>query len=266
MFYDRDATVLCATPTFLKQYAKRAHPYDFRRSKIMLAGAEKLTQEVREIYMEKFGVRLLEGYGATECGPVIALNTAMKFQPGSVGEILPQMEYRIEPVPGIDVGGLLHVRGPNLMLGYWRESNPGVLEPPSSIFGEGWYSTGDLARVDEDGFIYLLGRVKRFAKVAGEMISLEVVENIADAASPKSRHGAVARPDAGRGEMIVLATEDRNLKRDQLQQVAREMGAPDLAIPRRVVYVDKIPLFATGKKDYPKLTQMVEAQLVQPSL
>lgn len=263
LFYDRDATVMFATPTFLKHYAKRAHPYDFRKVKMLLGGAEKLTDEIRNTYMDKFGVRVLEGYGATECAPVIAVNTAMRYKAGTVGEILPLMEWKLEKVPGIDEGGLLHVKGPNVMLGYWRESNPCVLEPPQSVFGPGWYATGDLAVVDDDGFLQLRGRVKRFAKVAGEMISLEVVEKIAEAASPKHIHGAVNRPDPGRGEMIVLCTQDKDLKRDQLQAAARELGAPELAIPRRIVYIDKIPLLGTGKKDYPKLTQLVEAQLEQ---
>ncbi len=264
LFYDRDATIMFATPTFLKHYAKRAHPYDFRRVRLLLGGAEKVTDEVRNIYMDKFGVRLLEGYGATECAPVIAVNTAMRAKAGTVGELLPLMEYRLEPVPGIEEGGMLHVKGPNLMLGYWRESNPRVLEPPESIFGPGWYNTGDLAVVDDDGFLKLLGRMKRFAKVAGEMVSLEVVEKIADTASPHKMHGAVSLPDSSRGEMIVLVSQDTHLKRDQLQQAARTLGAPDLAIPRRVVYIDHIPLLGNGKKDYPKLSQKLEELLAQP--
>ncbi|MBI5083808.1 MAG: AMP-binding protein [Acidobacteria bacterium] len=265
LFYDRDATILFATPTFLKNYAKRAHPYDLRRMRICVAGAEKLTDEVRNIYAEKFGACILEGYGATECSPVVSINTPMRHQAGAVGEPLPCVECRIEPVAGIEQGGLLHVKGPNIMLGYWRESAPRVLEPPRSIFGEGWYSTGDLAMIDDEGMVRLLGRVKRFAKVAGEMVSLEVVENIAEAASPRSAHGAIVRPDANRGEMIVLCTQDKNLRRDQLQLAGRQMGAPDLAIPRRIFYIDKIPMLGTGKKDYPALSRWVEEELAQPT-
>ena len=266
LFYDRDATILFATPTFLRNYAKRAHPYDFRKVRIMLAGAEKLTDEVREIYMEKFGVRVLEGYGATECAPVISLNTPMASKSGTVGELLPLMEARLEPVEGIDEGGILHVRGPNVMMGYWREAAPRVLEPPKSVFGEGWYSTGDLAAIDDDGLIRLLGRMQRFAKIAGEMVSLEVVERIAEAASPSAVHAAVIRPDPGRGEMVVLCTQDANLKRDQLQHAARAMGAGELSVPRRVVHVEKIPLLGSGKKDYTTLTRMVEERAAQASL
>ena len=262
--YDRDATIMFATPTFLKNYAKRAHPYDFRKVRVLLAGAEKLSEEVRNVYMEKFGVRILEGYGVTECSPVISINTPMFAKSGTVGEPLPLMECRLEPVPGIDEGGILHVKGPSVMLGYWREPAPRTLEPPASIFGEGWYSTGDLATIDDDGFVRLLGRMKRFAKIAGEMVSLELVERIAETASPSAVHAAVIRPDSGRGEMIVLCTQDANLKRDQLQHSGRSMGTAELAIPRRVLYVEKIPLLGTGKKDYPKLSQMVEELLSKP--
>jgi acyl-[acyl-carrier-protein]-phospholipid O-acyltransferase / long-chain-fatty-acid--[acyl-carrier-protein] ligase len=258
LFYDRDCTVMFATPTFLKHYARRAHPYDFRRVRLLLAGAEKLTDEVRLTYLEKFGVRVLEGYGATECAPVIAVNTPMKCKAGSVGELLPGIEAQLEPVPGIDRGGLLHVRGPNVMLGYWRESAPRTLEPPESGFGPGWYATGDLAEFDADGFLTLLGRVKRFAKVAGEMVSLEVVEKLAEAASPASLHAAITRPDERRGEMIIICTQDATLDRARLQEAARNLGAPELAIPRRVIHIPKIPLLGNGKKDYPQLQTLVE--------
>lgn len=260
LFYDRDATVMFATPTFLKHYAKRAHPYDFRRTRLLVAGAEKLTAEVEQTYMEKFGLRVYEGYGATECSPVISVNTPMRARRGTVGEPLPLMVTRLEPVEGLEEGGTLHVRGPNVMLGYLRESRPGVLEPPHSAFGAGWYATGDLA-VIEDGFIRLLGRQKRFAKVAGEMISLELPERVAERASPKHLHAAVVRPDPARGEMIVLATEDAGLGREALQEAAREMGAPELALPRRIVYIEKLPLLGTGKLDYPRIAAIVEEQL-----
>lgn len=265
LFYDRDCTVMFATPTFLKHYARRSHPYDFRRVRVLLGGAEKLTEDIRQLYLEKFGVRVLEGYGATECSPVIAVNSPLACKVGTVGEVVPGMEWRLEPVPGIERGGLLHVKGPNVMLGYWRDSAPGVLEPPESQFGPGWYATGDLAMVDEDGFLKLLGRVKRFAKVAGEMVSLEVVEKLAETASPAAMHAAVARPDERRGEMIVLATQDKTLDRQQIQHAAREQGAPELAIPRRIVHIDRIPMLGNGKKDYPQVQRMVEELLERVS-
>lgn len=262
--YDRDCTVLFGTNTFLKHYANRAHPLDLHMVRYVVTGAEKLTEEVRRIYADKFGVRVIEGYGATECAPIVAANSPARNKPGTVGELMPAMEYRIEPVPGIDEGGILHVRGPNVMLGYWKEANPGVLEPPQSLYGPGWYSTGDLAVVDSDGCVALKGRMKRFAKVAGEMVSLEVTEILAGRASPHKIHASTAVPDANRGEMVVLVTSDAALKRDQLQQAARELGIPELAIPRRILYIDKVPLLGSGKKDYPAVARLVEQALAEP--
>lgn len=263
LVYDRDCTVMAGTTTFLKHYAKRAHPYDLRRVRILISGAEKLTDEVRQTYLDKFGQRIIEGYGATECSPIIAANSPFRYQNNSVGELMPCMEYRLEPVPGIAEGGLLHVKGPNVMLGYWRDSNPGVLEPPASQFGPGWYSTGDLAVIDEEQFVRLLGRVKRFAKIAGEMVSLENAEKLAELASPAAVHASVARPDPGRGEMVVLLTQDQGLRRDQLQQAARDSGLPELAVPRRILHIDRIPLLGNGKKDYPQIQRLVE-QMLEP--
>ncbi|MBS1834106.1 MAG: AMP-binding protein [Acidobacteria bacterium] len=256
--YDRNCTILFATNTFLANYAKRANTYDFRSIRYVVSGAEKLTDEVRRLYSDKFGVRILEAYGATECSPGVSANTPLANRTGTVGQIFPGMEYKLETVPGIDHGALLHVKGPNVMLGYWKESNPGVLEPPSSTFGPGWYPTGDIVDIDSDGFLKIVGRVKRFAKIAGEMVSLELVEKLAEHVSPKLAHASSTKPDAKRGEMIVLVTQDKNLKRDALMAAARELGAPELAIPKQILYVDKVPLLGSGKKDYPAVKQIVE--------
>ncbi len=256
--YNRDCTVLFATNTFLANYAKHAHPYDFYKVKHLIVGAEKLTDDVRTLCMEKCGVRPLEGYGATECSPVIAVNTPMANRQGSVGELLPGIEYRLAPVPGIENGGVLHVNGPNVMLGYLKQDRPGAIQPPISVFGRGWYDTGDIVSVDESGFITIQGRMRRFAKVAGEMVSLEVVENIATLAQPEFQHASAALKDAHRGEIIVLFTEDADLRREQLQQAARKMGAPELAVPRRITYIQKLPLLGNGKKDYVALNKMAE--------
>ncbi|NUN02339.1 MAG: bifunctional acyl-ACP--phospholipid O-acyltransferase/long-chain-fatty-acid--ACP ligase [Bryobacteraceae bacterium] len=256
--YEYDCTVLFGTNTFLANYAKVAHPYDFARMRYVVGGAEKLTAEVRQIYMEKFGVRVLEGYGATECSPVLAVNTPLAYRTGSVGELLPGIEARLESVEGIEEGGILHVRGPNVMLGYLKEGHPDGIEPPSSIFGPGWYNTGDIVSIDPDGLVHIIGRVKRFAKVAGEMVSLEMVERIAGAASPGVQHAAVAVPGTTRGETVVLLTEDANLKREQLQETARQLGASDLALPRHILYAERLPLLASGKRDYPAISRMAK--------
>lgn len=257
--YDRDCTVLLGTPTFLARYGAAANSYDFHRVRYVVAGAEKLTGEVRRLWLEKFGIRIVEGYGATECSPVVAANTPFACRENSVGQLLPGIDCRIEPVPGIERGGCLHVRGDNVMLGYLRHTRPGMLEPPSSSAGEGWYNTGDVVEMDEDGFIFITARLKRFAKVAGEMVSLETVEKIAAAASPKRLSAASTKSAAGRGEVIVLFTQDPMLRREHLVVAARELGLPEFAVARRIEHIDKLPLLGSGKVDYVTLKAMAEA-------
>jgi acyl-[acyl-carrier-protein]-phospholipid O-acyltransferase/long-chain-fatty-acid--[acyl-carrier-protein] ligase len=169
--------------------------------------------------------------------------------------MLPGIQYRLLPVPGIEEGGDLQVKGASVMSGYLRYENPGVLQPPKSELGAGWYDTGDIVRIDEDGFIHVLGRVKRFAKVAGEMVSLEAVENLARAASPKSEHAAVSLPDAKRGESIILFTTDRDLSLNLLRQAAKRLGVTELSVPRQLKTLSKLPLLGNGKTDYVSLRE-----------
>ena len=258
--YDRDCTVLFGTSTFLGNYGKHAHPYDFGRLRYVVAGAEKLNEAVRCLWIEKFGIRILEGYGITECAPVVAVNVPMACQIGSVGKLLPGIEYEIEAVSGISQGGALHVRGPNVMKGYFLFDQPGVLQPPA---GEGWYATGDIVERDDEGFIYIRGRQKRFAKIAGEMISLEVVEKIATSAAPGASHAASARSDAAKGEALVLFTTAPTLNREDLLNAARQLGAPELAVPRLIRHLEAIPLLGSGKTDYVRLKQIAETEIIQ---
>jgi acyl-[acyl-carrier-protein]-phospholipid O-acyltransferase / long-chain-fatty-acid--[acyl-carrier-protein] ligase len=252
LIYAVNATILFGTDTFLNGYARVAHPYDFRSLRYILAGAEPVKESTRRTYMEKFGLRILEGYGVTETAPALALNTPMFNKFGTVGRILPGMEARLEPVPGVDEGGRLVVRGPNVMLGYLRAENPGVLEPPH----EGWYDTGDIVTVDDQGFVTIKGRAKRFAKVAGEMISLAAVEALAGELWPHALSAVAAVPDPRRGERLVLVTQQKDGTRAAFQQFAKAQHASDLMIPSDVWVIDKLPLLGSGKVDMVAVSTM----------
>jgi acyl-[acyl-carrier-protein]-phospholipid O-acyltransferase / long-chain-fatty-acid--[acyl-carrier-protein] ligase len=254
--YTRDCTYIFGTSTFLGHYARQAHPYDFHSVRVVVSGGEKLNREVAELWLKKFGLRVMEGYGATECGPAMSLNTPLSYREGTVGLFLPRIEWRIANVPGISRGGALHVRSPNLMSGYYFYEQPGLLHPPRSEVGIGWYNTGDIVEVDEDGFVTVLGRVKRFAKIAGEMVSLELVERIAYAASVEYKHAATVEQVRGYGESTVLFTTDPRLDRLALVRAARQIGAQELAVPRRIVKVASLPLLGSGKTDYVTLGSM----------
>jgi acyl-[acyl-carrier-protein]-phospholipid O-acyltransferase/long-chain-fatty-acid--[acyl-carrier-protein] ligase len=244
--YDTNATILFGTNTFLTGYARNAHPYDFYNVRYVVAGAERVKPETRQIWMEKFGLRILEGYGATECAPVLAVNTPMQFKNGSVGRFLDGIEYRIELIDGIDEGGKLIVKGPNVMAGYLRADNPGVLEPPP----DGWYDTGDIVEVDELGFVTIKGRAKRFAKIAGEMVSLTAVESKVQAAFKDADHAVVAVPDPKKGEQLVLLTTLKKLTRKTLSEAMKKAGVVELMIPRSIVEIDELPVLGSGKTDY----------------
>ncbi len=259
MAYEINATILFATNTFLAAYGKKAHPYDFYKVRYVVAGAEKLQESTRVLWADKFGIRILEGYGATETAPVAAVNTPMDFRAGTVGRLMPDMGFNIESVPGIDDAGKLHVNGPNIMLGYLLHDNPGKLIPPESIYGKGWYDTGDIVHVDEDGFISIRGRSKRFAKVSGEMVSLTAVEQLATQTWPAALHAAISIPDSKKGEQVVLLTTQKKAAISEL--IEASPGVAPILLPKKILVVESIPIMATGKINYPAVTGLAASQL-----
>ncbi|MDR1312534.1 MAG: AMP-binding protein, partial [Deltaproteobacteria bacterium] len=254
LVYDTRATVVVGSDSFARLWGEAAHPYDFSSVRFLVLGAEKVLQSTRELFSRKLSVRLFEGYGVTECAPVVSVGSRMRVKDGSVGAPLPGVRWRLDPVPGVKEGGLLMLKGPNVMTGYLTEGEPGVVRRPPG----GWHDTGDIAEVDSEGFLWIKGRLKRFAKLSGEMIPLAGVEAAAEKAFPDAVLAVVSVQDARSGERLVLAAQGRDLDRAALKAAVREAGYPDLACPRTVLNVPEIPMAPTGKVDIPRLTREVE--------
>ena len=255
IIYDTEATIAFGTDTFLAGWARYAHPYDFRSVRVVYAGAENLREETRQLYFDRFGVRILSGYGITEAAPVLAVDTPMHHRAGTVGRLLPGIAHRITWVEGIAQGGRLHVRGPNIMLGYLRSTAPGVLEPPPG----GWFDTGDIVSIDPAGFVTIIGRAKRFAKIGGEMVSLAAAEELVMALWPDSVHAVLAQPDPRKGERLVLVTTRRGAESAALLAHAAARGIGEIMVPRSIVPVDAIPVLGSGKIDYPAVERLLGA-------
>ncbi|HEY2980801.1 MAG TPA: AMP-binding protein [Anaerolineales bacterium] len=255
-FYHRDCTIMLGTNTFLNGYARKANALDWRSLRYMFAGAEKLQEATAAIWSQKFGVRVLEGYGATECSPCVSGNTPLVPKHGSAGKLLPGMEYKIEPVEGVAEGGRLFVRGPDVMRGYLNADANAAFQK----FG-GWYDTGDIAKVDEEGFLFILGRLKRFAKISGEMVSLTAVEEALAGAFPqyglRCQVAIISRPDADKGEVLIAATNESRLQLDQIRAVLRAKGFPNICAPREVKFIHEIPKLGTGKVNHRELQKLV---------
>ncbi len=256
LLYDLDCTIFFGTNTFLNGYARKAHAYDFRSVRMLIAGAEKLQEATANIWARQQGVRILEGYGATECSPAITVNTLLNPRFGSAGRFLPGIEYRLEKVEVVAEGGRLWVRGPNIMRGYL---NP---EPNAKFQAQGgWYDTGDIAKVDEDGFLFLLGRLKRFAKVSGEMVSLTAAEEALAGAFPqygmRFQVAVLARPDPQRGEALIAVANDQRLNLEEVRAAIRAAGLSNLYVPREVKFLRDIPKLGTGKVNHRELQRLI---------
>ena len=259
--YEIGASIMLATDTFFRGYAKIAHPMDFHNIRFMYGGAEAIKPDTRNMWVERFGIRVMEAYGSTECSPVVTANNRIFNRFGSIGKLLPKIQYKIEPVDGIEKGGELCVKGPNVMMGYYMPDNPGVLGP----LKDGWYHTGDVVEIDEIGFVYIKDRIKRFAKIGGEMVSLnavhEMVIKACEASGPDYSYGVVAVPHESKGEQIVLVTNNKKVTQDCLHNYIRANGMSELYLPRLILYHDTLPVFATGKADNVTLKKQVMEEL-----
>ncbi len=260
VLYDRDCTIFLSTNTFLNGYARKAHPYDFRSLRYLFAAAEKLQEATALTWSQKYGVRILEGYGATECAPCVSVNTPLEPRYGSVGRLLPGMEHKLEKVEGVEDGGRLFVRGPNVMKGYLNaDANTKFLAL------EGWYDTGDIVSVDADGYLHVRGRMKRFAKVSGEMVSLSAVEDALAGAFPqyglRCEVAILTRPDEGKGEALIAVTNEPKLTLEEIRDAIKAKGLTNLSVPREIKVVKEIPKLGTGKVNHRELqAQMADAK------
>ena len=246
LVYDINATMMFGTDTFLANYAKYAHHYDFYSIRYVFAGAEKLHASTQQLWLEKFGVRIFEGYGVTETAPVISTNTPMHNKPGTVGQLLPGISHRLEHIPGIENGGRLWVKGPNVMLGYLLHEQPGRIVAVKN----GWYDTGDIATMDEQRYLRILGRAKRFAKIAGEMVSLTAIENYLYRLWPNEHHAVIAQPDPKKGEQLLLVTTCKKAELKAILKFASSNGITELQVPKQIEIVDELPVLGSGKTDY----------------
>jgi acyl-[acyl-carrier-protein]-phospholipid O-acyltransferase/long-chain-fatty-acid--[acyl-carrier-protein] ligase len=259
LIYDRACTVLMGTNTFLNGYARKAHAYDFTTLRYLIAGAEKVQTATLDTWARKFGVRILEGYGATECSPLISLNTRMEPSVGSAGRLVPGLHHRLEPVPGVEEGGRFFVKGPNVMKGYL---NPEANAKFQAL--DGWYDTGDIVHVDGDGYLHIRGRMKRFAKVSGEMVSLTAVEDALAGAFPlyglRCAVAVIAQPDEDKGEKLIAVTNESRLQLADIRAAVRAKGLSNLCAPREIKVVQSIPKLGTGKTNHRELEKMIAAQ------
>jgi acyl-[acyl-carrier-protein]-phospholipid O-acyltransferase / long-chain-fatty-acid--[acyl-carrier-protein] ligase len=256
VIYDRACTLMLGTTTFLNGYARKAGPYDFRSVRLLFAGAEKLQENTANAWARQYGVRILEGYGATECSPVIAVNTPLNPGFGSAGRFLPGIEHRLEPVEGVSEGGRLHVRGPNIMRGYLNDEANAQFQALG-----GWYDTGDIVTVDADGFVTIRGRLKRFAKISGEMVSLTAVEEALAGAFPhfglRCEVAVLSQPDEDKGERLIAVTNESRLQLEEIRAVLRARGLPNLSVPREVRFTREIPKLGSGKVNHRELESRI---------
>ena len=257
--YDQGCTILMGTNTFLNGYSKKAHPYDFHTMRYIFCGAEALSDAVFDRYAKTYGVRVMSGYGATECAPIISINNAVEHEYGTVGQVLPGIECKLVPVEGIDrkdgKAGRLFVKGKNVMKGYLKNE---AANNKYLVEDQGWYDTGDMVEVTEEGFLKIVGRLKRFSKVSGEMISLTAVEEaLIRQFGDRKEIAVMAIADERKGEKLIIVTNNQQIDVKAARESLKARGFSDLACPKEVRFLREIPKLGTGKVDYVKLKELL---------
>ncbi|MCK2000229.1 AMP-binding protein [[Brevibacterium] frigoritolerans] len=245
------STVFVATNTFFDNYAKFATRDQLKSLRLVVAGAEKLKSDVKEKWENEFGIYILQGYGTTETSPIAALNTPDFSKDGTVGKLIPLMDYKIEKVEGIEEGGSLILKGPNVMKGY-------LIHTQGFVPCSEWYDTGDIAKVDKEGYIQILSRRKRFSKIAGEMVSLNKVEEMALECFGESGFYSVSIPDKRKGEKIIVFTTSRNVSEKEFKKFIKQKKISSLYIPYSLEEIEVVPLLGSGKPNYRELEEMAK--------
>lgn len=254
--HDEKPTIMVGTPSFFWGYLKKSEPGDFKSLRLIVSGADKCPDSLRDGFFKKHGAVLLEGYGTTETSPVISVNSPDFNRPGSTGKVIPNLSVRIENIETgkeceiMQVGKIL-VKGDSVMKGYFDDP-----ELTAEVLVDGWYDTGDMGYFDKDGFLWHSGRFKRFAKVGGEMVSLVNVENVLEKLLPEGVSCCVVvAPDDKKGSGIVATVTTEVNKTEILRKMMKEL--PLIALPRQFIVINEFPMMSTGKVDFRRVTEMV---------
>ena len=256
-------TIMVGTPSFFWGYLKKSEPGDFASLRIMVAGADKCPDALRDGYKKKHNVTLMEGYGATETSPVVSVNSLEFNRPGSIGKVIPNVQVRIEHLESGEecktgeVGKIL-VKGDLVMKGYLGES-----EMTAEAIVDGWYNTGDMGYLDKDEYLWHSGRFKRFVKIGGEMVSLVKVENVMEQFLPEGVSCCIVEiPDEIKGATIVAAVTKEINKIAILRKMGMEL--PNIAMPRQFFVIDELPMMSTGKIDFRSVSELVNDLAANP--
>jgi acyl-[acyl-carrier-protein]-phospholipid O-acyltransferase/long-chain-fatty-acid--[acyl-carrier-protein] ligase len=261
---EEEPTMMVGTPSFLRGYLLKSEPGDFRSMRLVVSGADKCPDALREGFLEKHGIILYEGYGTTETSPVISANAPHRNRPGSVGRVVPDVEVRIED---LETGnaclankvGRIMVKGDMLMKGYLDD-----FEETSMRIRQGWYDTGDMGYLDDEGYLWHAGRLKRFVKIGGEMVSLVKVEDVLEKFLPGEASCCVIEiPDAVKGGKIVAVVTEAINEKDIMKQMSEHL--PNIALPRQFIVMEELPRMGSGKIDFRSVTHMVRQLLFNPN-